>query len=268
MRGTLLSLLVFFLSFSAFAQQIERVAIRGQITAPVSEDVEGINIYNISSQQGTVTDEEGYFDLEVAENDRVLVTAVQFQSFTIIVDEGVVDSRKMNVYLNPSVTQLDEVIVRPYDLSGNIVADVSRIRTSEAGPGISYTYESREFGYEFAPDQYTTYQGNAAEEALNNEGVTNGANIGALIGLLFKKKKPVREVVLNKEAVTVALRQRFSNNYISTVFGIPSEKVNDFIYFAEENGIEPQWLRSENEIILLDFLYSQSEKYKTQIGGR
>lgn len=260
--------IVFAISFSASAQDIDRVLVNGKIKAPVGEDVEGVNIYNISSQKGTITDINGDFELEVAANDRVQITALQFQSFTIIVDEGVVDSRRMSIYLNPSVTQLDEVIVRPYDLSGNIIADVARIKTSDVLPPWDLSYETLEFGYEFAPDQYTSYQGNAAEEALNNEGVTNGANIGALIGLLFKKKRSSRQVAVTKEAITNALRQRFPNSYITETFGIPSEYVNDFIYFAEESGIEPRWLRSENEIILLDFLHVQSEKYKAQIEGR
>jgi len=247
---------------------VDRVLGKGTIKAPVGEDVEGVNIYNRSAQKGTITDAEGAFELEVGVNDRVQVTAIQFQSFVIIVDEGVVENKRMSIYLNPSVTQLDEVIVRPYDLTGNIYVDVARIKTSDVLPEWDLSYETLEFGYVFEPDQYTSYQGNAAEEALNNEGVTNGANIGALIGLLFKKKKPVREVLVSREAITTALRQRFSNSYIMETFGIPEDKVNDFIYFTEDNGVQPAWLRSENEMILLDYMYLQSEKYKEQIGGR
>ncbi len=127
-----------------FAQDIERVSVKGTITAPIGEDVEGINIYNLSSQEGTVTDAEGVFNLRVGINDRVQVTALQFQSFTVIVDRGVMDVREMNIYMNPAVNQLEEVIVRPYDLSGSIVVDVRRIQTSVVSPDWDLSYSTLE----------------------------------------------------------------------------------------------------------------------------
>jgi len=264
-------LIVFFIvsSYHGISQQIDRTSIVGKITAPQGEDVEGVNVYNISSQKGTITNASGDFELEVAENDRVQITALQFQSFTIIVDQGVIDTERMSIYLNPSVNQLDEVIVRPYDLSGNIIADVGRIKTSDAAPSVDLSYETLEFGYEFTPDRQTSISGNAAEEALNHGNINSGANVIGLIGLLLnKKRKPVREKVLSREALTNALRQRFNNSYITDTFGIPADKVNDFIYFAEENGIHQDLLKSKNEILLLEFLYDQSEKYKVQIEGK
>lgn len=244
------------------AQEIDRVVIEGTIKAPVGEDVEGINVYNVSSQKGTVTSQTGQFQLEVAENDRVLITALQFQEFTVIVDKGVVETKNMGIYLNPAINQLEEVIVRPYDLSGNIVADVKRIKTSVITPEWDLSYEALEFGYKFAPDRQTSIRGNVAEEALNHNPQT-GANILGLVGLLFNKKKSsTREIFTSKEMVTKALRQRYSNAYITETFAIPSVYVNDFIYFAEEKGIDAQLLKSENEIELLEFLRKQSEQYK------
>lgn len=249
-----------------FAQDVDRLVVQGRISAPVGEDVEGINIYNISSQEGTVTDKEGDFTIAVGINDRVQITALQFQSFTVIVDEGVMDVRSMNIYLNPAVNQLEEVIVRPYDLSGNIVADVRRIQTSVISPDWDLSYSTLEFDYQFSPDAQTGVQGNAAEQALGFTNVREGANVLGLVGLLFpKKKRSEKQVVTDKEVITTSLRQRYSNAYITRTFGIPEDKVNDFIYFTEDNGIDKSLLSSENEIELLEFLHRQSELYKAQV---
>ncbi|PVW17022.1 carboxypeptidase-like regulatory domain-containing protein [Marixanthomonas spongiae] len=265
MRIKLTMLLVLF-PLLLMAQDVERVVVDGVITAPKSEDVEGVSIYNTSSQQGTVTDEKGMFKLKVGINDRVLVTALQFQSFTVIVDKGVVNSKTMNIYLNPAVNQLEEVIVRPYDLSGNVVADVNRIKTYTFAPKLDLSWETLNFDYEFQPDALTKIDGNAAEEALNNEGLKDGANLLGIIGLLFPENMEI-DLVKNKKIedrlrISRTLRQRFSNAYIEETFGIPKEKANDFLYFAEEGGLTVSILKAENEMELLEYMYQQSNRYK------
>jgi len=252
------------LPIGLFSQEIDRIKISGKVTAPLGEDVEGVSIYNISSQMGTITSSEGLFELKVAENDRISVTALQFSTFTVIVDSGVMESGKMGIYLNPIVNQLEEVIVRPYDLLGNVTADVSRIRTANVVPQWDLSYESLEFNYEFSAYQFTSVKGNKAEEAFFNGQQQASLNFIGLAGLLFpkKKKKTFKELNSEKNLVATGLRQRFSNSYLSQIFGINEEQANDFIYFVEENGMQRSWLKRENEILLLDFMYQQSEVYK------
>ncbi len=261
-----ITILLLFLPFLLLAQEVDRTLIDGFITAPAGEDVEGVNIYNKSTQKGTVSDVNGEFKLEVGVNDRVLVTALQFQSFTVIVDKGVIDSETMKIYLNPAVNQLEEVIVRPYDLSGNIVADVNRVKTYTFVPKMDLSYEALNFEYEFTPDALTKVDGNAAEEALHNNSLKNGASLLGIIGLLLPKDITI-DLVKNKSIedriqISRTLRQRFSNAYIFETFGIPEEKANDFLYFAEEGGLTGTMLKAENEMKLLDYMYKQSELYK------
>ena len=259
-------ILLLFCPFLLLAQEVDRSLINGFITAPASEDIEGVSVYNKSTQKGTVTNDKGEFKLEVGSNDRVLVTALQFQSFTVIVDKGVVDSKTMKIYLNPAVNQLEEVIVRPYDLSGNIVADVNRVKTYTFVPKMDLSYEALNFEYEFTADALTKVDGNAAEEALHNNSLKNGANLLGIIGLLFPKDINI-DLITNKSIedrlqISRTLRQRFSNAYIFETFEIPKEKANDFLFFVEEHGLTETMLKAENEMKLLDFMYKQSELYK------
>jgi len=261
----LLFLLLLISSFTSFSQEITRVKIDGKISASKGEDVEGINIYNKTSQKGTITSETGEFKLMVGENDRVFISAMQFQRFTVIIDEGIMDSRTMFIYLNPVINQLDEVIIRPFDLSGNIIADVKRVNITSVNQDWDLSYENLEFGYEFSNDAQTSIKGNKAEEAYFNGPVQSGGDILGLASLFFKKeKKTERQKLSDKELVTDAVQKRFGNAYISKTFKIPEEKVNEFIYFVEENGLDKKLLKAENELLLIDYLHLQSKKYLTQ----
>ncbi len=249
------------------SQDIDRVLIDGKITAPAQEDLEGITIYNTSSQKGTVTDVSGEFKIEVGENDRLLITALQFQSFTVVVEEGIVNTRTIIIFLNPAINQLTEVIVRPYDLSGNIRVDVNRIKTY-APLELDLSYENMEFGYDFVPDAQTTIRGNAAEEALNSNALKNGINFISILGglaSLFIPKTTYKYGISERQALTTNLKQRFSPEFISKTFEIPAENAFDFLYFVEENGIELQLLKPENEMLLMEVLLQQSLIYKQKL---
>jgi len=261
----LLFVLFLISSITAFSQEITRIKIEGKISASKGEDVEGINIYNKSSQKGTITSATGEFEIMVAENDRVFISAMQFQRFTVIIDKGIIENKKMFIYLNPVVNQLDEVIVRPFDLSGNIVADVKRVNLTGVNQHWDLSYENLEFGYEFAADAQTAVKGNKAEEAYFNGPVQSGGDILGLASLFFKKeKKTERQKISEKELLTDAVQKRFGNNYISKTFNIPEEKVNEFIYFVEENGLKKNLLKSENELLLIEHLHEQSKEYLLQ----
>ena len=250
---------------TAISQEVDRIKISGKITASKGEDVEGINIYNKSSQKGTITSNTGEFEIMVAENDRVFISAMQFQRFTVIIDEGIIKHKKMFIYLNPVVNQLDEVIIRPFDLSGNIVADVRRVNLTGINHGWDLSYENLEFGYEFAADAQTSVKGNKAEEAYFNGPVQGGGDILGLASMFFKKdKKTERQVISEKELVTDAVQKRFGNTYISKTFNIPEDKVNEFIYFVEENGLDKKLLKAKNELLLIEHLHEQSTVYLLQ----
>jgi hypothetical protein len=263
--------LLFLLPSLLIAQQIERTAVNGKITAPQGEDVEGINIYNVSSQKGTVTDKVGFFTIEVAENDRVQVTSIQYQSFTIIVDEGVITSKNMAVYLNPAVNQLAEVIVRPYDLTGNIKVDIGKIKTVDLDTEWALDYKAWEFEYGFVDDGQTAIRGNRAEEAYYNGQKQNGANIiggvGLLARLIFGKPDKNKTPKTQEEKIALAtnLSQRFSPRYIESFFGIPESKAPDFINFLEDKGIDTRLLKPENELELLDFMFARADAFKKQM---
>ena len=129
MKRIVLVMLVLFSGFSAFAQIDNRVEVEGTIYVPSQEDPEGVSIFNLNSNRGAISNENGAFKLKVKVNDSIRVTSLQFQAFTVLIRETVVSSKKLNIYLNEVINPLPEVVVSPYDLSGNINVDVKRLES-------------------------------------------------------------------------------------------------------------------------------------------
>lgn len=268
MTKKLLLLFLIIVSPAVFAQETERTKVSGKIYVPTDGDPEGISVYNVSSQKGTITNADGTFEIEIAENDRLQISALQYQSFTVVIDKGIVEQKHMNIFMNPNINQLEEVVVRPYDLSGNIRVDVKEIPTYSITKDWDLSYANLEYGYVFEPDAQTKISGNAAEEALNSNALKNGANILALLGgvaqLLFPEGKEISIVAKKENLASVGnnLQQRFSKDFVVSTFGIPKEQAVDFLFFAQENGLEKHLLKPENEMELIEFLLKKSNEYK------
>lgn len=262
----LLLVLIFIVPFVGLSQQIERVMVEGVITAPPGEDLEAISIYNVSSQKGTITNENGEFSLEVGVNDRVLFSALQFQKFTVIVDEGIVANKVMKIYVNPAILQLDEIIVRPHDLTGNIIVDASRIKTSDPLAAMNLSWEDLNYGFEFSDDKSSGVENSGMRE-VPSAGLNILYPFVLLADLIFKKSdskpkklNPLDEMKLD-DASFVALNQRFQKSYFTDVLLLPEERIENFIYFIIENGFTADLLKENNELKLMDFLEKQSKIY-------
>lgn len=252
-----------------FAQEINRVSVIGKIHVPQGEDAEGISVYNASAQKGTVTDEHGEFKISVAENDRLQIFALQYQPFTAVIDKGIVETKKLNIHVYPSVTHLDEVVVRPYDLTGNIRADIEKIPTFYADNDWDLSYEAMEFGYGFIVDSQTGIKGNVAENALNPNYLQNGSDVIAIMGgvanLLFPKNRKTKNKQVSLEEsshLSNNLQQRFSRQFVEDNFDIPQEEAVNFLWYVQDRGFDRNLLKVENELELMKFLENESLEYK------
>ena len=115
-------------ALNIYSQDIKRLSVNGKIVV-TSADKEGVSVYNTSANKGTVTDENGEFKIDVAINDVVEFGALQFKDFTVVINDKILLSKQMTVILVEEVNKLDEVVLLPFGLTGNLGADLENVRT-------------------------------------------------------------------------------------------------------------------------------------------
>jgi len=213
-----LLLVCFSISFS-FAQITPRVMVDGHISAPQGDDVEGIVVYNLTTKKGTITDKKGDFKIDIKENDKVQVKGMQYQKFVVLIDEGVITNRELNVFLNTSVNFLEEVVIKPYDLLGNVSADIKKINTSESGiGGVSQLTSVRinDVDYDWTPDELSELQ----NKVFLEDRMIYGLNFVNLFKVVFqdnnKKKNDTPADIDQKVRVNKMffLSQHFSSFFV------------------------------------------------------
>ncbi len=251
----LLSYFIFFISLTVFAQ--DRVQIDGKVTPPMGESPEGITVFNRTGKSLTVVNEEGNFSMRVTAGDTLQFSAIQFQDFSVVVDEGVVNNRQLNVFVSEAVNTLPEVVVSPYDLSGNVQVDVRIIPVVEAELPTKSAAKINPYENTFRPDSLVS----PPNAAMRSGMIYDGMNFANIFRNIFSSRD-VMTTVGGEEDIDDEILQLHEDEFFKEQLNIPQENIREFIYFAEDNGLTRQMLKPENEMELIEFLVAQSQKYK------
>jgi len=91
----------------------------------------------------------------------------------------------------------------------------------------------------------------------------NGLNFVNLFKVVFQNTDTNKSKT--PKDIDVEVRKMYNDEFFKTNLAIEMDQINDFIFFAEANGLNNTYLEEGNELSLIEFLVSQSKIYK---GGK
>jgi len=263
MKTKLLGLFFLLATFSISAQVIDRVEVSGKIVVEQNE-IEGVTVYNSSSNKGTTTNEKGEFKIKVALNDKIQFGALQFKDFNIVIDKNVIESKKLTVFLVEQVNKLDEVLILPYDLSGNLETDLKSVQTFNPNMDAIYFGVANVTEYEFSDDTRSKTENIAMHS--QGQAMENGFNFVNVAALLlkplfkevFKSNKKSNYSTTAESISYEVLKDKYSIEFLHQNFNIPTERMDEFLIYVEKQGLEEDMLASGSELEFLEFIYQKS----------
>ena len=245
--------LVLFLSFTLTGQKLARIMVDGQIIVPSGDGPGGIVVYNKTAQRGTITSEEGTFDIAVARNDELVIQSLQFAPITVLVDQGIVSSKQINITLRETINELSEIIVTPYDLTGDIVADVNRVKTINDNVSLTATQLSAE---DSKPDRYSAVE----NVAIDDQRWRYGLNFVNIFKAIFDKKDTTEgDISVTAEDELVEM---YSNEFFQKNLDIDKGKIGLYMDYVAANGLDKEMLEQGNELNLIQFLINKRDEFK------
>lgn len=258
----LLSLLMLCSSFLVVSQDIKREDIVGKIIVEGS-DIAGITIYNSSSKQGTVTDENGKFILEVALDDLLEIRALEYQSIDVRVNQAILESKKMSVYLIEKMNILEEVVIPNKELTGNLVTDVNRLKTFNPKLDAFYFSISYDEIYGLSDDAQSQIRNIDRNEQGQN--LVNGLNVinivDQLLIPLFRSEVKNKKAAGVPEVPTEYIKYYLGSDFLVENFAIPEHRVEEFIRYVEDDTFDFDLLNYGHEIELLELLSRKSKTF-------
>jgi hypothetical protein len=265
----ILSLITNFL----FAQGIERKVLRGIVVVD-SFDVEAVTVRNISSNLNAKTDIDGKFSIRARATDTLFFENPSFISQKYILTQKDFWKEELEIRLHVKITELDELVITPYTLSGNLTEDTKRIQVY--GDGFAVIDAKKIMHYE---DDVRS--GAPINSALPSVFAPNGSNFNflamaaGLVSLFIKpslSKSHSKRVYeerriknLQSKSYSDHLFERFSHNFFVETLKIKNEDIPLFMSFSELNVYElSPLLKPENELKLIEYLIKKASEFNLQ----
>lgn len=258
MKGILLPffLLVF---FCGKAQDGTR-PLKGRVTSP-DMDVVGVVVQNTVSQEAVITDLDGNFTIGIKVGDTLAFSAVHFRRKLLPVTENLYNSSYVEVPLVEFVNELREVVVRPYNLSGDLGQDIGNLK-------LERDVGAEALGLPNAGRRIPTQSERMLQEAGSLKGLGLGlltsVPLNPLLNAITGRTKMLKQRVAIDQ--NLARTQRVQDSYTDSLFvttlKIPLEKIEDFMYFCEVDPRFKALADGSDPLKLWDFMLERSRAYR------
>lgn len=265
--------LFLFLSQFFFAQLPERKILRGKIISD-SLEVENITVFNVTSNIGAVTNVDGEFSIKARATDTLFFQGISFVSQKYVLTEKDFWVEELEIRLNVKITELNEVEISPYTLTGTLTEDTRRLKVY----GDSFSGIDTKVVKYYADDVFKSAPSNSAiYSALAPNGSTFdfkliGKGIGKLLGIKSNPKKYSEDVFeqrrqreIQSKSFSDHMFERFTHNFFVETLKIKHEEIPMFLQFAELPAKDLSlFLKPEYEIQLIEYLTLKAKAYKLE----
>ena len=230
----------------------QRVSLEGKITAEVDVDIEGINILNLSSNKGTVTDTNGEFWIAVALNDTLSISAIHIQATSLVIGDEQIITKKIAINLSEKMNELAAVTLRR-SLTGYIGSDANIIHTNDPITATSIGLPNADL-----------------KKIPKTQRLLSAANSGpvdALVNMISGRTKMLKKRVEFEKTyqLTLSLLDKFPETYFTDALKIEKFKVYSFIFYCEDDPDYQKTMRG-NSMMIIEFLERKSREYRLGLG--
>lgn len=219
-------------------------------------------IINLNSKKYTITDSLGLFTIEAKLKDTIRFTAVQYLTKDIEVTDVIFQEKRLEIVLMDNVINLNEVAVRPYNLTGKISFDLERLdiapdvtssRLGLPNAGIKRLTQSERLLIEADRGKYVNYYGTAL--TINTHKIMNR---------LSGRTRTFEEMVARDEKTELEkeIIAKFPKKTMSESFSIPETDIDGFLTYCIMQKDFLELSKAENMHMIWEYLKARSIEFK------
>lgn len=253
MKNYLLPLFILFISLGysqnekneTELQQLKAVVANAQTDQPL----ESVHVVNLNQVVGTITNEKGEFQISAKVNDTLFFSFLGFKSQKVRVTNDMFKFKDTKISLTELAYALEEVIVRPYALTGYLEIDVKNLPLNNA---FQYSISGLSVGYE---------AGNKNPSAVTKVlgAILNPADL--LRNLFGKKPNQMRKLRQMKEddQIRDLLASKFDRETLTELLQMEKVDIEDIL---NNCNYSRSFITTANDLQILDAISSCYEEFK------
>jgi len=238
------------IAFSQEAEAIDEQEINAVVVnAQTDKPMESVHVINLNQVVGTITDEKGEFTIPAAVNDTLYFSFLGFKSQKIRVTNDMFKFENTKISLTELAYALEEVIVRPYALTGYLEIDVKNLPINNA---YQYSISGLSVGYE---------AGNKSTSAVTKVlgAILNPADL--LRNLFGKQPNQMKKLRKMKEddQIRDLLASKFDREILMEMLQIEKVDIQDIL---NNCNYSKSFIQTANDLQILDAISSCYEEFK------
>lgn len=259
MKNSIITIALLFITQLFFAQQLPREILYGQIVAD-SISVEGITITNKTTKRYSISDNEGNFSLHAREKDTLVFTSMNYSSKMVVLNSSDFKMKVLRIKLESHIMQLDEVIIDPNSLTGDLEKDNKNIKITQIKPDINI---KDALATQYEADGVTTVYNKSLEGpgTIVNLFQPDLVKIVKMFGL-FKGKKDDKQVAFTSSKIfPEAVQEKLPESFFRDTLKLKKDEIGLFLSYCENDPRAQSLLYANKEFELVDFLISKKPEY-------
>jgi len=248
--GKILVLLALLISFIGYSQDTEIISFSAVVVnAQTDRPLESVHIVNLNKVFGTITNNKGEFTIRASVNDTLYFSYLGFKSQKIRVTNDMFRFKNTEIALTELAYALEEVIVRPYQLTGYLEIDIKNMPINTA---YKYSISGLNVSYE---------AGNKNPSAVTKVlgAILNPADL--LRNLFGKKPNQMRKLrqVKEDDAIRDLLASKFDRETLTELLQIDKMDIDDIL---NNCSYSKSFIKTANDLQILDAISSCYEEFK------
>ena len=236
---------------SVYSQTTE---ISGQVKA--SANTYGIHIINKTASKFTITDDDGKFVIPARLYDTIMVSGVQYRLNEFVVNDIIMQTKRVTVNLEDKVNELDEVIVGKI-LTGDLLSD---IENSDIKRDVNF--------YDVGIPGYTGRRKTQTERRIYEAKAGSGlVPLNPLLNWISGRTKRLNQQLAREKKEKAV--QAVASKYTELLFektSLTTTQQKEFFYFSAYDIEFMPLYYTGNELKMLQFLQEKLKAFKEQIG--
>lgn len=241
----LLSSTFVFAQTKEISQTVTGIILNDNNLKPISN----VNIINVNMVKGTTSNDKGYFEISARLNDTLHITILGYKSLRLKVTNDWIKNKTSEIKLTEKAYALEEVIIRPYNLTGYLEIDAKLIPSRE---NYRYSISGLSQGYETGENSP-----NAFGRVLGS--IFNPADM--LYNFFGKKPRELKRLKEMKKDDTVRnlLETKFDRETICVLLGVNKKEIAEIL---ERCNYSEAFVKTANDLQILDAISGCYEEYK------
>lgn len=255
---TKLLFFLFLITSSLIAQKLPREVLYGQLITD-STGVDNVLVTNKTAKLAVYSRKDGTFQIHVRVKDTLVFSSLNYPPQSLILNEADLKLNVLKIKIESRPNQLDEVVINPNALSGNLEKDNENIKITQVKPKIDNLLAITTL---YEDDSQSSPDNKLMPGYLDTRYMMDFAAIGVKLVRSLKNSEAKRTKNKDISSFSVIVQNRFSDEFFRNNFKMDKKQTQAFLIFCESDPQAKALTANGNDFELIEFLMLKKQEYK------